>query len=482
MHQRVDHDIVTQGAPAPGAGRRAGLSGRVLMLTAVFVTLAQFVIFAPSIANFRDNWLRSRLSAAFTAALVLEGAERDLAPTGLPQQLLDSVGARVIVLKMRGTRRMLAAAQLPEGVAEIYDMRQNSVWASMGAAFRALMAPYGRIITVRGAAPMGGDFVEVTMDETPLKTAMRDFSFSIVLRSLAVSALVGALAVLSLNWLVLRPVRRLTSSLVGFAAAPEDAARVIAPSGRTDEIGDAEEALARMQRELAGALRRREHLAALGLAVAKINHDLRNMLASAQLLSDRLAASDDPLAQRLAPKLVGTLDRAIRYARAILAYGKAEDETARPRRLMLRAVVADVFDALGATPAAVTLDNAVAEGFALAADEDHLFRILMNLARNAVDALAGASDERPGRVRIGARRLEGRIEIEISDNGPGVPAAARAKLFGAFSGSTRVGGVGLGLAIAADLARAHGGGLELAAEEGEGEGATFRLVLPDRLV
>ena len=179
---------------------------------------------------------------------------------------------------------------------------------------------------------------------------------------------------------------------------------------------------------------------------------------------------------------MGTLDRAIRYARAVLDDGKAEDETARPRRLMLRAVVADVFDALGATPAAVTLDNAVAEGFALAADEDHLFRILMNLARNAVDALAGASDERPGRVRIGARRLEGRIEIEISDNGPGVPAAARAKLFGAFSGSTRVGGVGLGLAIAADLARAHGGGLELAAEEGEGEGATFRLVLPDRLV
>jgi hypothetical protein len=238
MDQRVDHDIVTQGAPAPGTVRRAGLSGRVLMLTAVFVTLAQFVIFAPSIANFRDNWLRNRLSAAFTAALVLEGAERDLAPTGLPQQLLDSVGARVIVLKMKGTRRMLAAGQLPEGVAETYDMRDISVWASMRAAFRALVAPYGRIITVRGAAPMGGDFIEVTMDEAPLKRAMRDFSFSIVLRSLVVSALVGALAVLSLNWLVLRPVRRLTSSVVGFAAAPQDAARIIAPSGRADEIGD----------------------------------------------------------------------------------------------------------------------------------------------------------------------------------------------------------------------------------------------------
>ena len=482
MDQRVD-DHPTQTAATQRPQRRGfGLAGRVLTLTAVFVTLADFFIFAPSVANYRDNWLRNRLSAANTAALVLEASERDLTPSGLPQQLLQSVGARVIVLKMGGTRRMLAASELPPSVAELYDMRQLSSWSSMRAAFRALVAPYGRIITVRGAAPMGGDFIEVTMDETALKLAMRDYSFGIFVRSLLVSALVGALAALSLHIFVLRPVRRLTSSLTGFSSAPQDAARVIAPSGRADEIGEAEAALARMQRELAGALKRRERLATLGLAVAKINHDLRNMLASAQLLSDRLAASDDPLAQRLAPKLVATLDRAIRYARAILAYGKAEDETARPRRLMLRAVVADVFDALGATPAAVTLDNAVAEGFALAADEDHLFRILMNLARNAVDALAGASDERPGRVRIGARRLEGRIEIEISDNGPGVPAAARAKLFGAFSGSTRVGGVGLGLAIAADLARAHGGGLELAAEEGEGEGATFRLVLPDRLV
>lgn len=479
MHQRVDQQSGIRAPEAERLGRQPGLSGRVLILTAVFVTLLQVVIYAPSIANYRDNWLRNRLSAAFTAALVLEGADRELAQSDLPQQLLDSVGARVIVLKLKGTRRMLAAKELPAAVDETYDMRGVSTWASMRAAFRALVAPPGRIVTIRGDAPMGGDFVEVTMDETKLKLAMAEFSAGVVWRSLIVSALVGALAVLSLHWLVLRPVRRLTSSIVDFAAAPQDAARVIAPSGRANEIGDAEKALARMQRELAGALRRREHLAALGLAVAKINHDLRNMLASAQLLSDRLAASDDPLAQRLAPKLVGTLDRAIRYARAILAYGKAEDDTPRPRRLMLADVVSDVFDTLGSTHGNVRLDNEVEAGFALVADEDQLFRILMNLCRNAVDALAAAQGDNP-RVCVEAGRAAGQVVIEVSDNGPGVPPAARDKLFGAFAGSTRADGFGLGLAIAADLARAHGGDIALL-ETGPGEGAAFRVTLPDRI-
>ena len=474
MDQRVD-DHPTQTAATQRPQRRGfGLAGRVLTLTAVFVTLADFFIFAPSVANYRDNWLRNRLSAANTAALVLEASERDLTPSGLPQQLLQSVGARVIVLKMGGTRRMLAASELPPSVAELYDMRQLSSWSSMRAAFRALVAPYGRIITVRGAAPMGGDFIEVTMDETALKLAMRDYSFGIFVRSLLVSALVGALAALSLHIFVLRPVRRLTSSLTGFSSAPQDAARVIAPSGRADEIGEAEAALARMQRELAGALKRRERLATLGLAVAKINHDLRNMLASAQLLSDRLAASDDPLAQRLAPKLVATLDRAIRYARSILTYGKAEDETPHPRRILLRALVADVFDGLGASGGA-QLDNAVAPELTLMADEDHLFRILTNLVRNALDALGGRAD---GRVTISASRDDGRIVLDVADNGPGVAAAARPNLFGAFAGSTRAGGFGLGLAIAADLARAHGG--DIAFLDGPaGGGAIFRISLPD---
>ncbi len=91
-----------------------------------------------------------------------------------------------------------------------------------------------------------------------------------------------------------------------------------------------------MQDTLVRELTQKKHLAALGLAVAKINHDLRNMLASAQLLSDRLANVTDPLAQRLAPKLVATLDRAIRFCQATLTYGRATDEAPKPRLVELR--------------------------------------------------------------------------------------------------------------------------------------------------
>ncbi len=73
-----------------------------------------------------------------------------------------------------------------------------------------------------------------------------------------------------------------------------------------------------MEQTLVDELRTKKNLAALGLAVAKINHDLRNMLSAAQLLTDRLVDVRDPLTQRLAPKLVSTLDRGIRFCQAIL--------------------------------------------------------------------------------------------------------------------------------------------------------------------
>ena len=414
----------TQLATAGGWPRlralRLGLSGRVLFLIICFVLMAEVAIYIPSIANFRNNWLQTRLSAAYTAALVLDAAPEGMVPDDLKVAILDSVGARMIVLKRPASRRMLAVSDMPPEVDETIDLRGFSPWTTIPATFRSLFAREGRILDVRGDAPMGAEYVEVAMNEAPLKAAMRSYSINIVLLSLLISLIVASLAVIALNVMVLKPVRRLTGNVVDFAAAPEDVTRIIAPSGAGHEIGEAEEALADMERALARELSEKKHLAALGLAVAKINHDLRNMLSSAQLISDRLASASDPLVMRLAPKLVGTLDRAIRYARSILTYGKAEDETPHPRRILLRALVADVFDGLGGSGDA-RLDNAVAPELTLVADEDHVFRILTNLARNALDALGGRPD---GRITISARQTDGRIVLDVADNGPGVPPTA----------------------------------------------------------
>jgi signal transduction histidine kinase len=459
---------------------RFGLAGRVLALTAVFVMLAEIAIYIPSIANFRNNWLRDRLAAARTAALVFEAVPQDVVPEGLAEEILSSVGARTIVMKMHGTRRLLAASEMPPRIDETFDLRDPSPLTSIAAALRALISPPDRILNVIGNAPMGADFVEISLDENPLKEAMRRYSFNILLLSLVISAIVGCLAVAALNLMVLRPVRHLTSNLMKFGENPEDSSRIIVPSGRLHEIGRAEQALARMQTALSQELAQKKHLAALGLAVAKINHDLRNMLASAQLLSDRLSTLTDPTVKRLAPKLLSTLDRAIRFCQSTLAYGRAVERPPVMRLLSLRGVTAEAAEAVAPSDVlSIEIRNEVPESCEIFADSDQIFRILVNLMRNAKEALEGAGPE-PGQrpiIAVRTSRRPGKVIIEVSDTGPGVPLAVRSKLFDAFQNSTRPGGTGLGLSIAADLVRAHGGQIELS---GEGPGATFRIELPDQ--
>jgi signal transduction histidine kinase len=461
---------------------RLGLAKRVLILVATFVMTAEVMIYVPSMSIYHDNWLRSRLSAGYTAALVLEAAPHGMIPASLSNQLLDSVPARIIVLQDRGTRRILAASEMPLRVDDTYDLRDPSWGASLAATVGTLLAPKGRVLTIYGAAPMGGDAVEITMDEAALKRAMHSYSLRLLNLSLIVSLIVATFAMAAIHFMVLAPVRRLTTSIVEFEADPEDSSRIIVPSGSKHEIGEAEEALAIMQDTLARELHQKKHLAALGLAVAKINHDLRNMLASAQLLSDRLANVTDPLAQRVAPKLVATLDRAIRFCQATLTYGRATDDPPNPRPLMLRGLVTEVIETLPTDGVRkIEIVNDVEENCEIVADDEQMFRILMNLARNSVEALqsAGPAPGRPARVVIRAHLDQDRNAaiIEVADTGPGIPDTLRPKLFAAFVTSTRRGGTGLGLAIAADLVRAHKGSITLLPQALE-VGTTFRIALP----
>jgi signal transduction histidine kinase len=297
----------------------------------------------------------------------------------------------------------------------------------------------------------------------------------------ALSVILSLVLFVAVNRMFVRPIRRLSQNMVDFSADPEDPRRVIVPSGRRDELGIAETHLAGMQRDLQSTLAEQRHLADLGLAVSKINHDLRNMLASAQLFSDRLGSLPDPTVQRFAPKLIAALDRAIAFTQSTLAYGRAREAPPARRLVRLDRLVEEVADSLGLTGhPAIAFENAVPAGLEVDADPDQLFRILNNLGRNAVQALDGGV-ENPALVRrltIGARREAGKVVIRVEDTGPGVPDKARAHLFQAFQGGARPGGTGLGLAIAAELARAHGGGIVLV--DRAGPGARFEVTLPDR--
>jgi signal transduction histidine kinase len=459
-----------------------GLSGKLLVLTILFVMLAEVLIYVPSIAAFRLSWLQDRLSAAYTAALVLDAAPSGMVPDSLARQILDSIGARAVAMKTERQRRLLAVSDMPPAVDHEVDMRSVTWHRAIIDAFDALLMTGNKVVRVVGPAPSGGQFVEIIVDEAPLRQAMLRYSVNILLLSLLISGITAMLVYLSLHYMFVRPLRRLTLNMTAFREAPENPARIIVASGRRDEIGTAERELATMQSDLVSMLQQKNRLAALGLAVAKINHDLRNLLTTAQLFSDRLARLPDPHVQRFAPKLMRALERAIAFCESTLSYGRAQEPTPDRRLVPLEPLVDEVRETLGLGPETpIRWISAVERGLLVDADPDQLFRILLNLARNAVQALETGAAGDPGRdqVRITGRREGAVAVIEVSDTGPGISERARAHLFEAFQGSTRTGGSGLGLAIAAELVHAHGGDIRLV----EGTlGATFRFAIPDRAV
>jgi signal transduction histidine kinase len=468
---------------APPRRARLGLSGKLLLLTIVFVMVGEVLVFVPTIANYRLAWLSDRLSAAHTAALVLDAAPDGMVSDDLTRQLLESVGAKAVAMKTGETRRLLAASEMPPQTDAEVDIRDVSMFGAVIDAFDTIFGgkTYDTLRVV-GPAPRGGEFVEIVIDEEPLRKAMIKFSVNILAVSLAIAAITGVFVYATLVWLFVRPMRRLTAHMVAFGEAPEDTSRIVQPSGRLDEIGVAERELAAMQLELSGTLQHKNRLASLGLAVSKINHDLRNLLAPAQLLSDRLTHLTDPSVRKLATKLMTTLDRAIAYAEQTLAYGRAQEPPPQRRKVDVAALLEELRESLDLHDGArIGWVPAVERGLEVDADPDQLLRVLINLVRNSVQALSAREPNDPVRdqIRVVGRREGAVVVLQVSDTGPGLPERARAHLFEPFQGGVRRGGTGLGLVIAAELVRAHGGEIRLL----DGTvGAAFRVVIPDRPV
>jgi signal transduction histidine kinase len=244
-----------------------------------------------------------------------------------------------------------------------------------------------------------------------------------------------------------------------------------------------------MERKLADELRQKRRLAELGLGVSKINHELRNMLTTAQLLSDRMAKASDPMVQRFAPRLVATLQRAIDFSEATLAYGRAAEPDPNRRRFPLLPLARELNDLPGICGSvqdcrdgeqqeenAVCLEIDIPTDLELDADREQLLRVLVNLVRNAVQALRDLERERR-RVDLRAVREGAKVTITIADHGPGLPPRARERLFEPFQSAARPGGSGLGLAICAEIVRLHGGEIALVDAD---KGACFKIVIPDR--
>jgi signal transduction histidine kinase len=495
------------GQPTAGLGQRAGalasavrqrwhsrvtfsLPVKLLIITGVFVMIAQILIFLPALASFRVNWLNDRINTALVSALAADAVPGREVPPALRNELLRTALVRAIAVRRGGARRVILPPVQEINIDVTYDMRQPGRLSLMdqvslrllhiGDALDVMRSDGERTMRVIGlVGPRFDDVIEIVMPEEPLQRAMWRYGTEIFWLSLFVALATAALVYFAISQLLVKPIRKLSRNIVDYSENPEDPTRVVVPSGRSDEIGRAEEELAHMQRQLSLLLKQKTRLAQLGLAVSKINHDLRNMLANAQLISDRLADSSDPTVQRVAPKLIASLDRAINFCNETLRFGRTEETTLRREVFPLKPLVEEVVGTLHLKPAGpVTFDIEIDPALQVDADRGHLYRVFSNLARNAVQAIeAGDDGSAGGRVTVLGRRENETTVVVVSDTGPGVPARAREKLFQPFQGSTRRGGTGLGLPISAELAQLHGGSLKLL---DTASGAAFELRIPDR--
>ena len=451
------------------------LSGRFLLLTATFVMIAEVLIFVPSVARFREDYLRAHLERAEIAALAHLAARGMVAAT-LQQQLLDSAGVLNIATRREGMAQLVLSGPVPEPVSATFSMVATNPVTLMRDALARLADSEDRVIRVIGALGDGDERLEVTMPTAPLRAAMIDYGLRILALSVVITLITAALLFLAMRQMIVMPICRLVRAMQDYAEAPEDPRRVIVPSSPVTEIGEAEHALHGLQTHLTAALRQKDRLAQLGQAVARISHDLRNILTSAQLFADRIEASEDPAVTRTAPKIVRALSRAVSLCENTLAFGKAEEPAPQLNRIPLAEIVEDVIESesLAADGTDISFTADLPPGYVVRADGEQLHRVLSNLVRNARQAIISTGEH--GTVSIAADESDEEWLIRVSDTGPGLPGKARDHLFQPFQGGFRKGGTGLGLAISADLVRGHGGRLEL--DHTDATGTVFLIRLP----
>jgi signal transduction histidine kinase len=457
------------------------LSGRLLLLTISFVMLSVALIYFPSVARYHHQLLEDRIHSAQLVILPFTEAAGEQLSADLRKELLERAGIDAVILRGGGQHELFLVGPDPPAIEAIYDGGETDLIDQIRDVIRALFAKPGRTIRIDAMTAIGeASSIVVVANEEPIRAALFVFSARVLVLSIFVSALTSLLVFVSLYLILVRPMQRITTAMIDFRNNPEDPSRILAPSARRDEIGTAERELSTLQHELYGFLQQKTRLAALGLAVAKIQHDLRNILSSAQIASDRLSTLDDPVVKRVAPRLVDALDRAVKLATNTLRYGRAEEQAPQRMPLPLAPLIDEAASSALPEAGEIVLEKRVPRGLEIDADAEQLFRVLLNLLRNARQVLdeMKPDEKRTKRIQIEAWRQGDNVVVELADNGPGIPDGLRERLFQPFAATARSGGSGLGLAISRELIQAHGGDLILVSTGVTG--TRFRLTVPDR--
>lgn len=454
---------------------RRSLSRRVLLITLGVMLVTEAVVFLPAIAGERWEFLARRIAAAEIAIAALPQGPANypaaLADRAVRAELLRLAGVMSIRLQEPG-RPM---AQLAEAgmiqAQSVLDLRAETALQGIIRTVEALSDDRARrLLVMMPSAKRLNATLSVVIAEADLTAHLRSVAGRVALQALAIAGITGALVYSALVLLLVRPMRRLTGSIVAFRADPERTPPIAPkPTGRGDEIAVAAEELAAMQHELRAALWRNARLAAIGTAVAKVGHDLRGILSPALLVAERLQSNADPAVRRSGDLISTTVERATGLVKRTLDFAREGPVAPERETFALAPLVEEAADQARALRAGLVVENTAPATTTVLADRIHLLRVLANLMRNAAEA--GAST-----LHIAAESTPEGIAVTITDNGPGLPEAVQRNLFRPFVVGGRAGGSGLGMAIARDLVRAHGGELVLLHTGRDGTG--FRVTIP----
>lgn len=439
---------------------------RLLLLMVLSVLITEILAFIPSIANMQSRWLENQTKSAMALSYVLLNEDRIVLDQEVQHRVLSATKALALtVTRDDGSIVAIRLNGQEYSVDKNIDLNNYSETQSVISGVTTLFSSTPKIIRLFARTDDSNQVFSMTFTNSELREEMLRFTWQFAIISLTIAIVATTIIYLIVYELLVRPLRAIYFHMLDFVVEPDNPNRIIVPENRRDEMGAAQRRIAAIEVELQQNYVRQKHLANLGLAVSKINHDMRNILASAQLISDHLAEVNDPLSKRLTPKLIHTIDRAINYTQSIIAYGRMQEQRPNLQLVSLHALIDDIRDSLAVSGRElVNIHNKVAEDFEMLVDSEQLNRVLTNLFRNAVQAMTSPAEMEKDKSRdiTVTAHYEGKSAIlDIVDNGPGLPAKAKEHLFTPFDGSTGHGGTGLGLAICLELVRAHGGTIEL---------------------
>jgi len=457
------------------------LSGKLLLMTIGFVMLAELVIFIPSAATFRQDWLTDRAQQAGLLAQALTGVPDYEASEILTAQFMQDTDVIMMSAKRDGMSEFMLGQPPEIGGVDLIDLREKSRFPLFRDAFRSFFGTAeGSLRVISDSPVIGQDALELIVPKAKLQWAMRDYAKRIAVLSLAIAVITGLLIYLAMLFMIIRPIERLASGLADFREDPETRRSNLPPSSRKDEIGQLQREFYDMKQGVRASFKQRERLATLGMAVAKINHDLRNVLASASLISDRLTTEQDDRISKMGARLTRAIDRGIKLTSEVLNFSlsgqdEAELEVVRIS-LLVGEVAGDTIGGFGSGPRRITFTNKIPSEMIVTADKDHTYRIFHNLFRNAAQAMAKMrEDEAVRNLTVEAIPMGDHVSVLVKDTGPGLPDKAKDNLFKAFASASGQGSTGLGLTISQDLAREQGGDIVL--ESTSAEGTVFAVCL-----